>query len=265
MKYSFLAIFLFWFLASCSEDISDEIQTELVQEADQFFLLSEIVGESNYLGNLTYGDFFRTLPESLPGCPEMQIDTQLRKITLDYSKTDSCPQANLASRTGKIILDFSQSNSSPGLWFLEYVEYAYQKTHIKGKREFTRLSTSQNAETFNNLKITTDKNLSFDISGGYTYFISRFGFRPFGISYVGRHEGINPAGRNFTQSITEAKEKYINCYSDGYILATVGKENWKVSRGSNDIGYQVSFSSGSDCNTKVRVILPDGRTYDIKP
>ena len=235
----------------------------MVQEADQFFTLSEIVNESSYLGNFTFGDFFRFTSSSLPGCPTLSLNSQTLEITLDYSKVESCDQQNQAHRAGKIILDFSQANSNNPTWTMKYDGYSFQKTKIEGTRFFKRLSTSQNSETFENLTITTEKNLGFQIKGTYTYFLSRFNFRPFGISYVGRHEGINPAGRTFVQSITEAKELYIACYSEGFTLPQKGKENWRVFRGSTDLNYSVSFLSTQDCLIQVKAILPDGRNLDL--
>ena len=81
------------------------------------------------------------------------------------------------------------------------------------------------------------------------------------MSYVGKLIGINPVGRDFTLTITEPKEVYINCYSEGWVLPLTGKDNWKVSRGNSDIGYIVSYEEGEDCQTLVKATLPDGRTY----
>jgi hypothetical protein len=265
MKSGFLAFSFVLILASCSEDTSDEIHTDLIQEANQFFLLSEAVNESSYLGNISYFDYFRIVAGSLPGCPKIQIDPDQRKVVLDYTQTDFCDQPIKSPRSGKIILDFSRLTIGPGFWSLEYQNYSFQKVIIEGKREYEKLSNSQNSETFQNLRIITENKLSFQISGSYTYFVARFNSRPFGISFVGSHEGINPAGRSFLQSITEPKEQYINCYSEGSGLPSVGQENWKVTRGKSEIGYQVSYETSTGCKTKVNAILPDGRTYEIRP
>ncbi|WP_026951336.1 hypothetical protein [Algoriphagus mannitolivorans] len=265
MKKIFLYLLSFILLTSCSEDISQDIQTDMLQEADQFFTLSEIVNESSYLGNFSFGDYFRITSASLPGCPTLSLNSQTLEITLDYSKVETCDQQNTVARSGKIILDFSQANSNNPTWTMKYEGYTFQKTKIDGIRYFKRLSTSQNSESFENLKITTENNLGFTIKGTYTYFLSRFNFRPFGISYVGRHEGINPAGRSFVQSITEAKELFINCYSEGFTLPQKGKENWKVSRGSTDLNYTVNYTSTQECVIQVKAVLPDGRTIDLQP
>lgn len=264
MKKILYSLIFMLCLNGCSEDIDSDIQTDLIQEAEQFMILSEIVNESNYLGNFTFGDYFRLTSGSIPGCPVLSLNSQTLEITLDYSKADSCDQPIKATRSGKIILDFALANSENPTWTLRYEGYTYQKTKIEGTRHFKRLSNSQNSESFENLRVTTEKGLGFKIRGNYTYFISRFNFRPFGISYVGKHEGINPAGRDFVQSITEAKELFINCYGEGNTLPQKGKENWKVSRGSNDLNYSVSYNQNEACKTQVKAILPDGRTLDIK-
>lgn len=235
----------------------------MLQEAEQFFTLSEIVNESAYLGNFSFNDYFRLTSGSLPGCPTISLNSQTLEITLNYTKVDTCDQENSEPRTGKIILNFSLANTENPSWTMKYEGYSYQKTKIEGTRFFKRLSTSQNSETFENLRITTEKNLGFSVKGTYTYFIARFNFRPFGISYVGRHEGINPAGRNFIQSITEAKELFISCYSEGYTLPQKGKENWRVYRGAAELNYTVSFISNQDCQIQAKATLPDGRTLDL--
>ncbi|MDX5338502.1 MAG: hypothetical protein LPK25_05705 [Cyclobacteriaceae bacterium] len=265
MKKVFLFLVSFSLLFGCSEDINSDIQTDLLEEADQFFVVSEIVNESSYLGNFTFGDYFRFSSSSLPGCPVLSLNSQTLEITLDYNQAVTCEQKNSESRSGKIILDFSQANTDNPTWILIYEGYTFQNTKIDGQRFFKRLSNSQNSETFENLKITTEKNLGFTLKGNYTYFLSRFNFRPFGISYVGKHEGTNPAGRNFIQSITEAKELYISCYSEGYTLPEKGKENWKVSRGTTDLNYAVSYLSTQECSIQVKAMLPDGRTLDLQP
>ena len=259
---SLLVIASFW---GCSEDISHKIATDLTKEAEQFFLVSEVIGENSYLGNLTFSDYFRLDTTSLPGCPILTFDSDLRTITLDYDAVESCEQTTLKERSGKILIDFSLANSDLETWIVTYQDYHYQKTKIEGSRIYKRLSTSQNAESFENLKITTSADLHFELKGSFTYFISRFTFRPFAISYIGKMEGINPVGRDFTLTITEAKEQYINCYSEGWILPVVGKENWKVSRGDSEIAYQVSYEEAEDCDTQVKAVLPDGRIYSLTP
>lgn len=265
MKHTFLIIAFAAFLGACSEDVSHDITTDLTQEADQFFLLSETLHESSYLGNLSFGEYFLLNSPSLPGCPSINYEPELSQIILDYSSVDSCSQTNTALRSGKIVLDFSLANVGLGSWSMVYENYSYEKTTVEGTRWFKKVSAAQNSESFENLKIRTENDLGFTISGDYTYFITRLNNSPIGISYAGRHEGVNPVGRQFVQSITEAKEVLFSCYSDGWVLPIKGKENWKVARGKNEVGYQVSYSTAEDCLSDARAVLPDGRNYDLNP
>lgn len=266
MKKLFIYFLILSLLSSCNEEISRDISTDLSKEADQFFDFSTAINEGSYLGNFSYPDYFRTQSQSLPGCPKIEIDQTLRLITLDYDAVDSCTQEKNFKRKGKIRLDFSQSNTQIATWWMEYMDYHFENSEITGKREFKALSTSQNQEKFENLKFKTDTDLSFVANGTNTYFVSRFSFRPFAISFVGTMEGINPAGRKFTQTLTKAKEVYINCFSEGWILPFEGEENWTVDRGiGRELAYKFDFSSEGQCDPVVTVLLPDGRNLVFNP
>lgn len=266
MKKLLFNILFLSLLFSCNEEIGRDITTDLSQEADQFFNFSTAINEGGYLGNFSYSDYFRTQSQSLPGCPKIEIDQTLRLVTLDYDAADSCTQEKNFKRNGKIKIDFSQSNTQLATWWMEYENYKFDNTEIIGKREFKTLSSSQNQEKFENLKIKTDNNLSFVAKGTHTYFTSRFSFRPFAISFVGFIEGTNPAGRKFTQTLTQAKEVYINCYSEGWVLPFEGEETWTVERSEGrELTYRFNFSSEGECNPEVNVFLPDGRTLTLNP
>lgn len=261
MKKLFLPIILVGILLGCSEDISDKISTDLTKEAEQFYLLTEALGENSYLGNLTFSDYFRMDSTTLPSCPQIDLDSNMRTITLDYDIDSLCTQTNQKTRRGKIILDFSLANTSEQSWTMTYVNYLYENTSLEGTRTYKRISNSQNSEAFENLRVSTSSNLNFTVNGSFTYFISLFTFRPYALSYVGKMTGTNPVGREFTLTITEPKELYITCYAEGYILPLTGKDNWKVSRGNSDIGYLVTYEETEECQTVVKATLPDGRTY----
>ncbi|GMQ24940.1 hypothetical protein Aoki45_16220 [Algoriphagus sp. oki45] len=266
MKKLFIYFLILSLLFSCNEEISRDITTDLSMEADQFFDFSTAINEGGYLGNFSYPDYFRTQSQSLPGCPKIEIDQTLRIVTLDYDAVDSCTQEKTLKRKGKIRLDFSQSNTQIGTWWMEYIDYHFENTEIKGKREFKALTTSQNQEKFENLRFNRDTGLSFVANGTNTYFVSRFSFRPFAISFVGKIEGTNPAGRKFSQTLTKAKEVYINCYSEGWILPFEGEETWTVERGQGrELTYRFNFSSEGQCEPIVNALLPDGRNLILNP
>jgi hypothetical protein len=266
MKRYLLLISVLTFLGSCSEDVSRDIDTDLTQEADQFFQFSEALNESSYLGNISFGDYARILPEDLPGCPRINRNIDTRRIELDYTNPQECGQGNKTPRNGKIILDFTNSSSSNPTWKLTYDDYLLGKTRINGVRNFSNPSLGENRETFENLRIELEKNLRFFATGTLSYSIARLSFRPFGMSTRGRIEGKNPAGRDFSLVITEAKEQLFSCYREGWSLPQSGKETWIVSRGnSRSLDYLVRFENKGTCNPIVSSTLPDGRTLQLNP
>ncbi|OOG79001.1 hypothetical protein [Algoriphagus sp. A40] len=264
-KYLILILvsFLFW---SCAEDVNKEINTDLTQEAAQFFQFTEAIGESSYLGNIPFVDYSRITSAELPGCPSITISPNSRIIELIYGTSSECIQQNISPRTGKIVLDFTLSNTTLPTWSLTYENYSVDGIQIEGVRHFTGLSLNENQETFENLTVELNKSLSFTINGTFSYSTSRSSLKPFALSTRGKMEGRNPAGRNFSLVITEAKEQLFQCYREGWTLPQSGKESWIVSRGnSSDLEYKVNFQGTEDCNSMVVSTMPDGRTLQLNP
>ena len=253
-------------LGACSEDVGKEINTDLVQEAEQFFGLSEAFGESSYLGNLTYEDYLRIVSAELPGCPTIIHNPDTKIIELDYSSPQECEQENTASRTGKIILDFTLADSEDPNWSLAYDSYTFKGSELTGTRMFIQLSSSENQESFENLTIKSDQELTFVAEGELSYVISRSNLTPVSLTTRGQIKGRNPAGRNFSLVITEAKEQLFQCYSASWELPQRGKESWIVSRtASSSVDYRVSFEPTETCNPVVISTLPDGRSLQLNP
>lgn len=266
MKKYIVLLSISLFILSCSEDVSKDISTDLTQEADQFFRFSKAFGESTYLGNISYSDYSRITSAELPGCPTIIQSPDSRIIVLDYTSPMECEQLNSTPRTGKIILDFTLSNTLTSTWSVTYENYSFDKISIKGSRQFEGVSLNENQESFENLTIEFEKNLSFVINGDLSYSSSRLSLKPFALSTRGIIEGRNPAGRDFSLVITEAKEQLFQCYREGWVLPQTGNESWIVSRGgSKSLDYDVSFQSSEDCNPVVISTLPDGRTLQLNP
>lgn len=266
MKNYIIKFSILLFIWSCSEDVSRDINTDLTQEADQFFGFSEALSESSYLGNISYGDYFRISAEELPGCPKITRNTETRIIELDYSNSQECEQVNKTPRSGKIIIDFNLSNSAEPRWTLTYEDYSFGGTSIEGIRFFKNNSFNENQETFEKLTVTLVDDLGFVTSGTFSYSVSRLSFRPFALSARGRIEGTNPAGRDFSLVITGAKEQVFSCYKQGWELPQSGNESWIVNRGpSSSLEYMVSFQNLEGCDPTVISTLPDGRTLQLNP
>lgn len=255
------------FLGSCAEEVSKDINTNLTLEADQLFGFSETIGESAYLGNISYTEYSTIASEELPGCPTIAINPDSRIVTLDYSLPEECEQENNIPRTGRIILDFRLSNSESPSWSLLYEGYTYRGIKIEGFRMFEGISMNENRESFENLTVKLEKNLSFRVGGQLSYSFSRYGSKPFSLKTTrGRIEGNNPAGRDFLLLVTATKEQLFQCYSAGWDLPQDGKESWIVSRSATaDLEYDVSFQGTDTCNPVVISTLPDGRTLQLNP
>jgi hypothetical protein len=266
MKKIYLLLSLSFLSFSCSEDVSREISTDLGIEALQFFQFSEMMWESNYLGNISYPDYFRISSAELPGCPTINRTTSSRIIELDYSNSVECQQENKTPRSGKIILDFTLSNSSNPTWTLTFESYTFDGIKIQGFKQFRNLSFNENEESFENISVELGGNLGFIAKGNFAHSISRLSFRPFGLSSRGRIDGKNPAGRDFSLVITESKEQVFSCYRDGWELPQTGRESWIVSRGAtSSLEYEVSFQASEACDPLVVSTLPDGRTLQLNP
>lgn len=266
MKNLLFFSFILLFYTSCTEDVSRNINTDLIQEADQFFSFSEALNESSYLANISYSDYFRISSEDLPGCPTIIRRTADRIIELDYTNSQDCDQQNKKPRKGKIILDFALSNIPDLSWTLNYEGYSFDSTKIEGIRKFSNPSFGENTETIENLRIELENKLGFIVSGSFSYSVSRLSLRPFALSMRGRVEGTNPAGRDFTLAITKPKEQLFSCFSQGWELPQSGNESWIISRSpSRSLDYLVRFENMEGCNPIVISTLPDGRTLQLNP
>lgn len=263
-------LYIFFFLvllaSSCTEDESRTISTDFRTEAIQHFNLSGAFSESNYLGNISYQDYFRISSSELPGCPTIERSLQSRIITLDYSKPLECTQENNKPRSGKIILDFTLSNSTSPTWIMTYEDYSIDGIKVSGERQFRAITSNETEASFENLEVELPNNLSFLIRGKTNHSVSRANSRPFALSTRGNLEGVNPAGRYFNVIITEPKEQLFACYRQGWFLTQTGKESIKIARGiERDVVYTTTYLTASGCNPTVNVILPDGRNLQLNP
>lgn len=266
MKNYIFLVSILLSLSSCSEDVSRNITTDLTQEADQLFRFSEALIENSYLGNISYSDYSRISSDQLPGCPTITIKAAERIVELDYTNTLECEQGNKSPRSGKIILDFPDSSTSEVIWTMTYAEYFFKGTKIEGVRNFRNPAFGENNETIENLRIQVEKNLGFTFSGSFSYSIARLSSKPFALSTRGMIEGTNPAGRDFSLIITQAKEQLFSCYGDGWELPQSGNETWIISRSfSTGLEYRVDYQTNDGCNPSVTSTLPDGRSLQLNP
>ncbi|GAA0879513.1 hypothetical protein GCM10009119_24810 [Algoriphagus jejuensis] len=266
MKKQLFILCTLLLLGACSEEVDKDINTDLTQESSQFFKLSEAIGESAYLGNLSYSDYLRITSAELPGCPTIVPIPDTRIIELVYPATAECEQPNQSIRNGKIILDFTLSETDTPTWTLAYEVYFFEKNRLDGIRHFSAISASANEEVFENLKVVLENQLTFVASGAQSYSWVRSGNYPSSLTTRGKIDGRNPAGRDFSMVTTTAKVQQFDCYRLGWELPQTGTESWIVSRSiSSSISYSVSFQSGTTCDPIVISTLPDGRNLQLNP
>ncbi|GAB3217435.1 hypothetical protein J0A67_00415 [Algoriphagus aestuariicola] len=266
MKNSLVLFSILALLWSCTEEVSRDINTDLTQEAEQFYRFSEAIGEASYLANISQSEYSSILSQELPGCPSITHSLDSLIITLDYSSDEVCEQENKIPRTGKIILDFTLSDSANSLWSLSYEDYTYRGGKIEGQRNFEGVSPEESQEIFENLRIELANGIGFTADGELSYVISSEELKPSSITSRGKITGMNPAGRDFSIVTSTAKVQLFQCYGQGWDLPQSGEELWMVSRGGTaELEYEVTFQNTETCNPIVTSSLPDGRTFQLNP
>ncbi|MBN3520163.1 hypothetical protein JYB62_09120 [Algoriphagus lutimaris] len=266
-RFNFFFILLSIALASCQEDADKVISTDLPTEANQLFDLSNAWSESLYFALLSFDEYqAMDTASTLPGCPELLIEEDTRKVFLNFDAEIECEQAGNDKRSGKIVLEYALSNSNSATWTLEYDNYSFNGSSVKGIRSFKKDNSNQIIESFNPITLTTEEKLNSVFSGdikhsGGTVFSNGIGF----ISGGNLH-GVNPAGRDFNIEIPFDRLMLSSCFQENKLMPVAGSEVWSVSRGSSkNVTYQLQYELLDSCNVAANVILPDGRSLLLNP
>lgn len=265
--FNFFFILLIVASTSCQEDADKVISTDLPTEANQLFDLSTTWSESLYFGLLSFDEYLAMdSTSSLPGCPELIVEEDTRKVFLNFDSDIECGQTGEEKRSGKIVLEYALSDSDPSSWALEYDDYFYNGSSIRGIRNFKNDASNQIIESFNPLTITTEKELTSIFSGdlkhsGGTAVSSSIGF----ISGGSLH-GVNPAGRDFKIEIPFDRLMLSSCFQENKLIPVAGSEIWDISRGATkNVTYLLEYELLDSCNVTANVRLPDGRTLLLNP
>ncbi|MEN2281543.1 hypothetical protein AAGF08_05340 [Algoriphagus sp. SE2] len=264
-RINFLLISLFVLLTSCQEDADKVIRTDLPAEAAQLFNISEGWSESLYFALLTFEEYQALeSTSSLPGCPNLIIENDTRKVFLDFDNENECLQTGTKKRSGKLIIEFSLSGGITPTWILEYENYSFNGISMRGIRTFRRNSPNDITENFDPITFKTTKDLTTVFSGNLTH--SRGLSNSIGIISGGNITGINPAGREFSVEIPNDRLMLSTCFQNNELIPVTGTEIWEISRGSNKkVTHQLKYELIDSCKVAANVLLPDGRQLLLNP
>ena len=98
--FLYLAILLSSF--GCQDDADKVISTDLPAEANQMFEISTAWSESLYFSLLTFEEY-ASMDSTfiLPGCPIVSVETEGRKVTLEFLASTECTQSDEGKGRGK--------------------------------------------------------------------------------------------------------------------------------------------------------------------
>lgn len=261
--YLFLSLI---FLNACKEDEDRVISTDLPTEASQLFDVSIAWSEVLFFSQLSYEQYSAADSLDLPGCPEIILEENEKRVTLTFDPATSCEHSGKYIRTGRLILDFARADSINPIWFLEYDDYTFEAATIKGSRVFTKNSKGIINETFETLTHTTSDQLTHKFSGNLTHTLSLDSGMVARINSKGLITGRNPAGRNFEFDFEEQRELLFSCFQENELLPVTGMETWQVSRSeTGQVIHRLSYELKENCEVDAYVVLSDGRRLLLNP
>ena len=257
----FLLLVMLW---SCFGDVDKDIGTDLQFEGNEIFGVSLSLAESLFFPFQTI-DYFR-LAESneIPGCPDVTVDEDLKKVTLAFSVKEECNNNLSVTRTGKIHLQYISKSIVESIVKMEYEDYSVRGIKIEGSREFKRanilLNPNRRSESFQDLYFIDGNNSSTRLTGNYTHQLVVLNGILTGFSSTGDIEGRNIAGRSVRMTQTVAKSYNINCIKNGFLLPGQGSENWEIFRNETQATIHRSvYTLEGQCNSIATITLEDGR------
>lgn len=262
-KPSFFLLLLI-LMGSCFGDIDKDISTDLQFEGNEIFDISLSLEESLFFPFQSL-DYFR-LAESLeiPGCPDVNIDETLKKVTLAFSVKKECVNSLYVPRSGKIHLQYITNTALESTVSVEYEDYIVRGIKIKGKRDFKRanslLNPNRRAETYQDLFIIDENNSSSRINGSFTHQLVFFNGILTAFSSTGQIEGRNKAGRAINMTQTATKNYNVTCIKSGYLLPFQGSEEWQIFRNETQATkHKLVYTLEDQCNATATITLQDGR------
>ncbi|MDN3202865.1 hypothetical protein [Algoriphagus sediminis] len=259
-----ICIVLFGILSGCAEDEDRNLRTDLPTEANQIFLISRLQYEHLFTALTPYQQFLNPEGLVLPGCPDVKVEEDLKRITLTYREVEGCENSD--RRTGVIILDLALQNSSVPRWFMEFKDYTFEGDTIQGIKTFGQIGPGEVIETFEMLRIIAENQSSFVLNGALTHSYNSFNLETDLISSIGEINGKNPVGRQITSRNSQPLISAKSCFLAEDNLPVSGEELWEIQRGnSNSVLHTLKYETSGICETTAKMVLPDGRNLILNP
>lgn len=264
-RINFFLIPLIILFIGCQEDADKVIGTDLPTEAAQLFKISTAWSESLYFALLTFEEYQALeSANSLPGCPNLIIENDTRKVFLDFDNENECLQSGLKKRSGRLIIEFSLVGGITPRWILEYENYSFDGNRIRGIRTFRKEGANDIIENFNPITFKTEKELTTVFSGNLKH--TKGLSNSIGIISGGNISGTNVAGREFSIEIPYDRLMLSICFQNNELIPVAGTETWSIARGSNKkVIHQLKYELIDSCNVAANVLLSDGRQLLLNP
>jgi hypothetical protein len=266
-RIHFLYFVLFIASFGCQEDADKLIGTDLPKEASQMFDVSTAWSESLYFGLLSFEEYQAMESTSgLPGCPNLIVESDTRKVFLDFDTENECTQTGTFKRSGKLVIEFSLTGGAIPTWILEYDDYSFEGNSIRGIRTFRKDNNGDISESFDPITLETEKELTYTLKGNLRHAKGSSISNSIGVISGGNITGINAAGRDFSIETPFNRLMLTLCFQDNELIPVAGSETWNMARGSNkNVTYELKYELVDSCNVAANVLLPDGRQLLLNP
>ncbi|MFC3417635.1 hypothetical protein [Algoriphagus hitonicola] len=259
----YISLFLLVFGFACQDDTDRVIQTSLPTEAMQLFDISRTLGESSPLFTYSFSDFESMDSTSLPGFPKIEINSAMRQVTLDFDQSYEAEADPVNNRSGKITISFVNTSNASYRTII-YNNYQLGEAQLSGTRNFKQISLSEFTESFDELVLIFENDMTYPISGEFSHSISRSDFRVQSFTTTGNLSGRNAVGRTIKLTVSSPKLISINCFKSDQILQLEGSETWQVGREENEeVNHTLTFENELDCKVLAFAQLPDGRRLQL--
>jgi hypothetical protein len=253
-------------LSACEEELQNPLQTDQAAEGHEMFDVSFSLNEHLYFALLEFEDYGQAVADTLvlPGCPNVQIDSLSREITLNFPQ--ACENTNLA-RQGSITITYPEQDSV--VRSINYVDYRVRNNSVTGNRILYSLeddTLSGIRDRFESLVIYDEHGSSTKVSGNLIHELLFEDEQLISFTTSGWGNGRNLAGRPFTFNISTPKTQLQECVDAGIFLPPTGVEDWIFDRTNSDnVRHQIRFGEVPTCDNSAEVLLSDGRNLQKSP
>lgn len=255
-------------LSACFGDVEKYLSTDQQVEGTEIIRISQSLDESLIFALQSFEYFKTVVPDTLPGCPDIEVNDAEKTVTLMFSNKSTCTNNTNMPRSGRILLQYINRSTFESSVVLIYDDYVVKGNAIEGLREFRRFTNLVNpnrrTEIFENLVIRNDKQSSSKVSGTFVHQLTFQNSALVQFTSEGNIEGRNIAGRKITMSQGTVKTFEISCILSGHIMPKQGSENWQITHGTGQaFNHGLDFSSDGSCISSANIRLQDGRVMVV--